>query len=259
MYSNPNAPYLGISATALLVFLSGCNPAFLNPSNSSSPPVSSDPNSYSQEVAWLNLPSPLPPVADGDGGTRPAPFCLIAPVSSDETVSEMWSDRPLFVWSEKFLEPGDKGSVDQVIVIMPDSETVVWSQTITESNEPSSTAATSSLWTVEQIAYSGEALQPEQAYEWIVLDGLNRPIDSGLFQVMVSEERESIAADLAALEERLTAEGATAEAIAFEKANYLAERDLWSDAMQIAFSVENPSPSLIEFRDQIPAQLCETP
>lgn len=57
----------------------------------------------------------------------------------------------------------------------------------------------------------------------------------------------------------MTNRGASKEAIALEKAAYFAEQELWSDFLQVMFAVENPSPALAKFHDQISEQLCEYP
>jgi hypothetical protein len=74
---------------------------------------------------------------------------------------------------------------------------------------------------------------------------------------MGSPERERLAAELAALEAQLKAAGATAEEIALERANYFAQRDLWSDALQEIDSAKNSSVELTGKLQDLVNYLCE--
>jgi hypothetical protein len=47
------------------------------------------------------------------------------------------------------------------------------------------------------------------------------------------------------------------EEIALQRANYFAQRDLWSDALQEIYSVQNPSPTLTRNAQEILSYLCE--
>ncbi|MEB3215789.1 MAG: DUF928 domain-containing protein, partial [Nostocales cyanobacterium 94392] len=51
--------------------------------------------------------------------------------------------------------------------------------------------------------------------------------------------------------------GANAEKIAFTKAEYFTQKGLWSDALQQAYSVPNPSRELSQIIKDIPNQLCK--
>jgi hypothetical protein len=70
-------------------------------------------------------------------------------------------------------------------------------------------------------------------------------------------KRDRLAAELAAMETQLSAAGSTAEEIALERANYFAQRDLWSDALQEIYSVKNPSAALTSNAQEILTYLCE--
>ncbi|NET61504.1 MAG: hypothetical protein F6K47_36905, partial [Symploca sp. SIO2E6] len=73
----------------------------------------------------------------------------------------------------------------------------------------------------------------------------------GSFRIMEAEEREAIAKELAALENRLKTEGASAEEIALKRANYFEGKELWSDVLREIYSVSNPSSELKQMQENI--------
>ncbi|MBD2337130.1 hypothetical protein H6G64_09015 [Calothrix sp. FACHB-156] len=160
-------------------------------------------------------------------------FCPISPGIANET-TQIWSDRPLFVW---------QGQIQTIIVRASGSDTDnLWNQPIVE-NQQSTT-------------YAGEKLQPGQTYDWIVYRGDN-PFPSVSFQVMETQQRDRITAELQTLEQQLQTKGATKEAIALAKAKYFANLQLWSDALQQAYSVPEPSQELQQIRKDIAQNLCK--
>ncbi|MBD2771955.1 DUF928 domain-containing protein [Iningainema tapete] len=175
--------------------------------------------------------SPKPPIKPRKGGSRdPLFICMISP-DAPKPHRIVWSDRPLFIWN---------GSVQKIAVRTAGSNEDLWSQTV---------AAT-------QITnYTGKALQPGQKYDWWVFIG-ESPNKSVPFQVMESQQRDRITSQLRTLENQLKAKGANIEAIATAKANFFANKQLWSDALQQAYSVEKPSPELAQIRQDIPDKLC---
>jgi hypothetical protein len=74
---------------------------------------------------------------------------------------------------------------------------------------------------------------------------------------MEAQQRQRIIVDLWTLERQL--QGASREEIALAKANYFAQRQLWSDVLQQAYSVQNPSAELAKFVQKLPTQLCNAP
>lgn len=249
MYCNLNFPRFVLLIVASLVFMNGCKFSSVGQTqtNSPLPPVDSQ-NPQTQRSTWAWFSFPSPPAPSGRGGSRGS-ICLITLKSFNQPVL-LWNDRPLVVWAEKFTA----GSVDKVAITSSDNKEV-WSRSISDNS------SSASGWIVQQIAYDGKALQPGQNYTLAVLDALERepgPETSGTFRMMAPEQRQSINAGLKALEDRLTREGATVEKISAEKAAYFAKQRLWADALQVTFSVENPSPELVEFRRRITAQLCDS-
>lgn len=253
MAFNCKAPTAVMSATTLVLLLSGFQGISHN-SLTTSHLVYSGLGASPQTAAWFRLPMPSPPVERRPAGSRDGQLCLVTPSSTDGRVSTVWNSNPQFVWAEKFLEPGIRGSVEQIAVVLPDSKTVVWSQSVTAGNTLATTIP--SDWRLEQLTYKDTALQPGQTYQWVALDRHQRPLDSGVFQVMPLAKQQAISAKLIALEEAMANQGATAEDIAAEKAFYFAEQQLWSDALQVAFSVKDPSQALAEFQRELTERLC---
>ena len=78
------------------------------------------------------------------------------------------------------------------------------------------------------------------------------------FKVMEAPQRNQIAVELRALERLQKNKGADAEKIALSKANYFAQKGLWSDALQQVYSVPNPSPELLQITNDLPLRLCKS-
>lgn len=167
------------------------------------------------------------------GGSR-GEICTIAPQglvsSNNEKVNlVIWSDKPLFLWRIKGgkatkIEIFEKGESEVL-------ETLVMSEGKTK------------------IIYKGKLLQPGQSYTWQLSANLGRRTvkDNGTdFQIMDAQKRLSIASDLTKLEALLKQQQASVEKIALEKANYFAQKELWSDVLQQLYSVSKPSQELTE-------------
>jgi hypothetical protein len=209
----------------LPVLLIGGLPLFLYQLvNAEIPPIES-------EFSWANIfqaAAKKPPIPPKKGGRRPTDdVCMISPNASDET-RIVWSDRPLFIW---------KGKVNTIAIRRKGSTTYLWSQNITG---------------VESTTYTGRPLAPGQSYEWVVNDNTFVP-----FQVMKAQPRKQIAEKLTSLEKQQLAQGASPETIALAKANYFAQTELWSDALQETFSVPKPSANLVKIRQDLVVELCK--
>ena len=183
-----------------------------------------------------------PPVPREVGGSRGDKLCAIAP-QPITTSTVVWSDRPLFVW---------RGVISRIEVRSTDSnKKVLWSKKEIEgqSKEGQSSAL-----------YDGEALQPGQTYEWRLFHQFaledTPPSQVVTFQVMDAKERDRIKMQLQNLEKELQAKGASAEEIAMQRAQYFVQQNLWSDVLQAAYSVKNPSPALTEMIEALPTKLC---
>ncbi|MCU0533503.1 MAG: DUF928 domain-containing protein [Hydrococcus sp. Prado102] len=166
-----------------------------------------------------------------------------------EKQNVIWSDRPLFLWQGtgiieiKVYAPFDPNT----------DEKLLWSQKVKTEDKTNP---------FNGIPYNGEQLQSGKSYDWelIYLDekGRQETTNKLTFQVMKSPERDRISAELNTLQTQLQAEGATTEEIALQRANYFAERDLWSDALQEIYSVPNPSPDLINNYNNLLTSVCKS-
>lgn len=190
-------------------------------------------NSIQQIFSWTSISrilfSKKPPVEPRKGGSRPTDaICMVSP-DAPAKPRIVWSDRPLFLW---------KGQVQTIAVRSIDSDKDLWNQPVTET---------------QNITYTGEPLQPGQTYEWVVNSS-----KFVKFQIMETQQRDRITAELQTLENRLQAQGADIEAIAFAKAKYFADLNLWSDALQQAYSVQKRSDGLQKMIKNID-NLCDVP
>lgn len=192
----------------------------------------------SRLLPWEKLfeEDPPPPRKQTIGGSRGPrrSFCAIAPSALEKTMV-IWNEKPLFFWL---------GKVEQMEV--HDGDQILWSPDV--SSGISTEAYGSAI-------YDGKALQPGQTYDWVVFDQPDLPTYIP-FQIMAVRERDAIAKELTQLETQLKQQKATAEMIALAKANYFAQHHLWSDVLQEAASVKNPSPALTEFLRKIPGKFC---
>jgi len=194
-------------------------------------------SSETQQLPWGELYKKRPPKEGGEGGSR-GPVCAIAPASVPLVTQVIWSNRPLFLWQTK-----EGKRVGKIELRLPGSQEVLWSQTVPENQNT--------------IFYEGESLQPGQSYDWVIFDEEGTtPLYRLKFQVMGEEKRGHFSTELSSLEEQLKQEGATAERIAYARANYFASHQLWSDVLQEAYEVANPSEALTQFMQAIPEQFC---
>jgi hypothetical protein len=179
-----------------------------------------------------------PPVPGGAGGgtSRGNNLCAIAP-QPITTNRVIWSDRPLFLW---------RGSLSRIEIHPTGSKKVLWRQT--------------EILGKNSALYAGEALQPGQTYDWLLFDQFaledSEPIQRVTFRVMDAQERDRIKTQLQKLEAKLKAKKASAEETAIHRAQYFAQKNLWSDVLQEAYSVKNPSAALAGIIEDLPTKLC---
>jgi hypothetical protein len=178
---------------------------------------------------------PLPPKK----GVSRGGACAIAPRTIGSN-AKIWSDRPLFVW---------QGRLSRLEVRPAGSDRVLWRYNVTESQNST--------------MYTGEPLKPGQTYEWSLYNlgtrDNSRPSATVRFQVMDAQERASIKTQLQDLDRELKEKGASPEEIARQRAQYFAQQRLWSDVVQEAYSVKNPSAPLAEVVQAIPREICTNP
>ncbi|MCC5603808.1 hypothetical protein [Nostoc favosum] len=203
------------------------------------PSLSNSALSENPLLSWINIffpaSKPKPPIKPRKAGGRPLQgnletTCMISP-DAPEQPRVIWSTRPLFLW---------EGKVEKV-ALNKNIDTTLWSQEI----KPG-----------QNFANYTDELQPGETYYWVVFNenSQNQPSGNVRFQVMQAQQRQLINNELKALEEEYKGKGS--EAIALKKTQYFVQKELWSDALQQAYSVEKPSADLRKIREEIPRKLC---
>ncbi len=206
-------------------------------------------------TSWIELfnSKPRQPGEPKIGGTR-GDLCQISPQREDK----IWSDRPLFLLTEKPRNGARLIGRIELRSEKDDPSTTLWSGTPTE-DEWISGNNVRKIINIYPIAYNGEtALESGTTYHWLLFldDAGEEDYTSWIsFEVMSSEERAPITAELQELTDRLTDEGAEEEAIALERTRYFFDRELWADALQEAYSVSKPSAELRKLRQTLPIKL----
>lgn len=172
--------------------------------------------------------------------TRGEELCLISPGNIGEQI--IYSDRPIFIWQGAISNSTINLYSSSANYNYEQDEQLVWSETIIANSQ--------------NISYQGEPLQPGFIYDWelIIVDTTYR----ATFVVMKDVTRQAIAQDIAAMENQLKANGKEEEDIAIAIADYLAQKQLWSDVLQQLYSVENPSTDLVSKVKDIKQYLCES-
>ena len=177
---------------------------------------------------------PEPPIKPVKGTSR-GPFCLISPDAPGKT-RIIWNTKPFFLW---------KGDIKKVAVGIPGSKEYLKTQIVTGN---------------QNVNYTGETLESGKTYRFLIflseLDNAS-PTMSIPFKIMSAPKRNRIGAELRLLEILQQNQGADVEKIAHRKAEYFADKGLWMDALQQAYSVPNPSPELSQILKDIPNQLCK--
>lgn len=209
----------------LCLFLGGL-PLFVNKV------VNAEVSPQQSGLSWANVLKPLeepePPQKPRKGGSRPDDaVCMVSPDAPNET-RILWSDRPLFLW---------QGKVNEVAVRRQGSKVYLWRHSVSVGTESTT--------------YTGKPLEPGKTYQWVV-----NGTTFVSFRVMEAQQRKKIAEDLASLENQLQAQKTEAEGIALAKANYFAKAQLWSDVLQLAYSVPKPDANLVKIRQEIVVKLC---
>lgn len=169
------------------------------------------------------------------GGPRPPDLCWITPID------QVWQTRPTFVW---------RGGSQLIGVRKQGEETVLWQKAASINKD---TAAQTTPYVLE----SPTPLPPGK-YEWLFFDQTTRSLRLRVpFEVLDSQERTPITAELAQQEAQLKQAGAGAEEIALHQANVFAQHQLWSDAIQTVYSVKNPSVELQQTAQKIEQEICD--
>lgn len=173
----------------------------------------------------------------------------VCPVSPGllESTNIIWSDQPLFLWQgiDFPLEIRLYNSFDP-----KQEQSILWRKVLTTA---------SPVVTFQSTQYTGQTLEPGKIYDWEIFNQSNKSKLRRSFQVMGLEERIQIAEELKNLEDQLRTENATDEEIALERSHYFAQRNLWSDALQEMYSVQQPSQELMMKVQELLSYLCNAP
>lgn len=184
------------------------------------------------QLPWEDLYNRVPPPREDIPAGSRGDICVVTPAKPGK-IGVVWSDRPLFLW---------RGSIRKMEVRPRSNKQALWSQIVSENQS--------------SIVYNGVVLEPGQSYDLVLLNQRSVPIFRVTFQIMEKEKRERITSDLTNLEAQLKQEGATAEKIAYAKANYFASRGMWGDVLLEAYKVEKPSDPLSKFKNSALERFC---
>lgn len=163
--------------------------------------------------------------------TRGVRLCPLSP--GVVGINDTFSDRPLFLWQG--------GNIQRVELRRPGGDQILWEQKLPPGES--------------KVIYGATPLQIGQTYQWSLYNSANDYV-SFIFRVMGETQRQEIASELAEIEKALQQQNATLEQIAVAKAQYFAEKRLWSDALREIYLVENPSPALTKTAQEITNRLC---
>jgi hypothetical protein len=173
-------------------------------------------------------------------------LCPISPGLLDEK-NIIWSDRPLFLWQGNIIPL-------EIRVYSPfdpqQEQQIIWRENITKSFP---------TMNYHGIPYGGKSLEAGKTYDWEIFNPADKSKLRRSFQIMTTPDRDRLNQELTSLTAQLQAQGMSTEAIALERANYFAERSLWSDALQSMSSVSNPSPEFSQKVSELLSYLCDVP
>ncbi len=175
---------------------------------------------------------PRAPGTGRRGGPRPANLCWITP---SDTV---WNSRPRLVWSGNF----------RVVGVRPvGAKMLLWRSVAPAGNK------------LHRLEYTGVPLEAGKAYEWLFFfsENSSAPILRVPFQIVDANQRTTINTDLAKLKAQFQKQKINAEAMALQRANYFAQRQLSSDVLQEIYSVTNPSQQLQQVARSLEAEVCQ--
>lgn len=184
---------------------------------------------------FFNQPKDEKPTAGIPGGaTGRGGICALTPRTIG-TNTVVWSTRPLFAW--RGVPP-----IQQIKVRVQGNQEALWDKKFSGR--------------AFRVMYDGkQPLEPSQTYNWVILDDQNKEY-SFTFKVLNTQERDRITVDLKKLEEELKNNKASDEEIALRRAEYFAQKQLWSDVLQEVYSVKNPSPALNQKIQALVGNIC---
>lgn len=220
----------------LNLFLTNLSISIIAISSFLQPTLATEAQLPQQALSWRNIFRRKPPREEDPKVSRPLKgLCLISPDAASQT-RIIWNTKPFFLW---------KGDISKIAVGGSGNKEYLKTQIVTGSQNAN---------------YTGKPLEPGKTYRWLIfLSELESDSYTMFvpFKIMEAPQRNRVSAELKLLERLQKNRGADAEKIALTKAKYFTQRGLWSDALQQAYSVPNPSPELSQLIKDLPLQLCK--
>jgi hypothetical protein len=188
----------------------------------------------------------------GEGGRRGG-LCAVSP-GSDRLQKNytIWNDRPLFVW-----QADGEMVVHRLRVFQVDTEELMGEQSLTETDQSA--------------RYSGKPLQPGKVYSWELQFSrkgrsdqptvLKTPVLETMnhnFQVMDNPKRKQIDMDLDLLRINLETVKANSETIVIHNAQHFVNEGLLSDALQVLYEADRPSPRITNMLNTLLKGVCSS-
>lgn len=170
--------------------------------------------------------------------------CLVSPGILEKETNIIWHNQPLFVWQ------GNSSKVEIRLYNADNPRKPIWRQQVTQN---------SSELTLQQIAYTGKPLELGKIYDWEIFDDNDKSQEKRSFKIMDIEQYNSINEELTNLEKQFQQQQLTEAEITLEKANYFAEKGLFSDAIAEMSSLENLSPEIAQEIQDLLNKFCLTP
>ncbi|NJL61904.1 MAG: hypothetical protein HC903_08820 [Methylacidiphilales bacterium] len=182
-------------------------------------------------------------------GARNFNLTPISPGLVDTIIS--WNSKPLFLWDSNLNSTEYQNT--KLIVREFDTQKQVWESNIDINQK-------------KAVYNSKEQLRPGTLYVWLIEKEQEKEksnlIEPTLFRIMSVKERKKIDIELQELEKKYRLAGVSPEEIELRKTEYFLNyqfidlsnntmNNLWSDALTSLFSVEKPSQTFIELRENL--------
>jgi len=179
------------------------------------------------------------------GGSRDGSVCLFTPAIREEEEKakpeKFWSKTPLFSWKSA---SGNR-EIIRLEVYDDSTDSKLWEAFAEGKN---------------RIRYAGQPLSPGKTYRimfYTRIGKLNRDAsDDPKFTLLSESERQAATQALKIVDGKGKSTGLSGEKRAMKKAKILYDKDLWSDALDVAISVEKPSQDLSTQIQAIYQEIC---
>jgi len=170
--------------------------------------------------------------------------CLVSPGILEKETNIIWHNQPLFVWQ------GNSSKVEIYLYTDDNPKRPIWRQSVTQNSQEV---------TLQQILYTGKPLELGKRYDWEIFDTEDKTKQIRSFIIMDIEQYNSINEELKNLETQLKKQQLTEAEITVEKANYFAEKGLFSDAITQLSSFDNLPPDIKQEIQTLLTDFCITP